>query len=176
MPMPPLGLADEVGLALMYQVGHQTRADLGDDAPHNPSTPVLEAMVNGHDRAGKRHGAGFYDYSDSGKRLWSGLAELYPHAEQPEVSDLVERFLFAQALEAARCMDQGILLAAADADVGAVMGWGFAPYTGGPLSYIDTIGIPAFVERADALAGRHGERFTPPPLLREMAKNGRRFY
>jgi len=176
MPMPPLGLADEVGLGLMVQVGRQTRQDLGDEAPHNPSTPVLEAMVNDHDRAGKRQGAGFYDYANGGRKLWPGLATLYPQGEQPGVDDLVERFLFVQALEAARCMDQGILLAAADADVGAVMGWGFAPYTGGPLSYIDTMGAAAFVERADDLAQRHGDRFSPPPLLRKMARDGRSFY
>ena len=176
MPMPPLGLADEVGLGLMYQVGQQTQADLGDAAPKNPSTAVLEALVQGNDRAGKRTGAGFYDYSADGKRLWSGLAALYPPGAQPAVTDLVERFLYTQALEAARCMDEGILLAAADADVGAVMGWGFAPYTGGPLSYIDTIGAAAFVDRADALAAQLGERFTPPPILRKMAAEGTRFY
>jgi len=176
MPMPPLGLADEVGLGLMYQVGAQTRADLGDAAPHNPSTAVLEAMVQDHDRAGKRTGAGFYEYSDKGKHLWSGLAELYPNGEQPEVTALVERFLFAQAVEAARCMDEGVLLAAADADVGAVMGWGFAPYTGGPLSYIDTMGASTFVARADELAAELGERFSPPEILRTMAAEGGRFY
>ena len=176
MPMPPLGLADEVGLGLMYQVGQQTRADLGDAAPHNPSTAVLERMVSTHDRTGKRQGAGFYDYRPDGKSLWAGLADLYPHRDQPSVDDLVERFLFAQAIEAARCMDQGILLAAADADVGAVMGWGFAPYTGGPLSYIDTLGAAAFVARANALTEKHGDRFSPPPLLRDMAASGGRFY
>ena len=176
MPMPPLALADEVGLKLMYQVGVQTQADLGDDAPNNPSTPVLEALVMKADRGGKRTGAGFYDYGDD-RRLWSGLGALYPvSAQQPTAPDLVERFLYTQALEAARCMDLGVLNAAEDADVGAVMGWGFAPYTGGPLSYIDGIGLQVFVDRADALAKAHGPRFEPPGLLRTMAAEGRSFY
>ncbi len=177
MPMPPLQLADEVGLGLMYQVGLQTKKDLGDAAPENVSQPILEELVTKHDRTGKRSGRGFYDYGDDGKRLWSGLGGLFEaKAEQPTVEDLVERYLYTQALEAARCMDQGILLAAEDADVGAVMGWGFAPWSGGPLSYIDRIGAAAFVSRSDELAAELGDRFEPPALLRTMAKDGTSFY
>ena len=177
MPMPPLQLADEVGLGLMYQVGIQTKKDLGDAAPSNASQPILEQLVMQHDRTGKRSGRGFYDYSDGGKRLWPELGTLFARkAEQPTVEDLVERYLYTQALEAARCMDQGILLAAEDADVGAVMGWGFAPWSGGPLSYIDRIGAANFVARADELAAALGDRFTPPPLLRQMAASGGSFY
>ncbi|TNE84858.1 MAG: 3-hydroxyacyl-CoA dehydrogenase [Deltaproteobacteria bacterium] len=177
MPMPPLALADEVGLALMYQVGVQTKKDLGDAAPHNPSQDVLEVLVAQQDRAGKRSKRGFYDYGEAGKALWSGLAEHFPpKAEQPTAQDLIERFLYAQCVEAARCMDAGVVRAVEDADVGAILGWGFAPYTGGPLSYIDRIGAAAFVKRADELAAAYGDRFSPPPLLREMAEEGRGFY
>ncbi|MCB9683206.1 MAG: enoyl-CoA hydratase/isomerase family protein [Alphaproteobacteria bacterium] len=177
MPMPPLGLADEVGLGLMHQVGVQTRADLGDAAPDNPGTPVLEVMVQQQQRTGKRGGKGFYDYDGKTRRLWPGLADHFPlAADQPDAATLEERFLYVQAVEAARCMDEGILLAAADADVGAVLGWGFAPWTGGPLSFIDTVGVQAFVDRADALADAYGERFRPPGLLRVMAAEGRTFY
>lgn len=177
MPMPPLGLADEVGLALMHQVGVQTAKDLGELAPDNPSQPILTRMVQEHDRAGKRSSAGFYDYGEGGKALWPGLKELFPTSEaQPTAEEIVERFLFTQALEAARCMDQGVLLAAEDADVGAILGWGFAPYTGGPLSFIDRIGAADFVSRADELAERYGDRFTPPQLLRTMAADGASFY
>ena len=69
-----------------------------------------------------------------------------------------------------------MLRATEDADVGAILGWGFAPYTGGPLSYIDGIGVADFVARADQLAGKYGERFTPPQILRDMASEGRSFY
>lgn len=177
MPMPPLGLADEVGLGLMYQVGVQTKADLGADAPINPGQPVLEKMVQGLDRAGRRGGRGFYAYEGAEKRLWSGLSEFAVEgASPPSVGEVVERFLFAQAIEAARCMDEGVLRSHEDADVGAILGWGFAPYTGGPLLMIDTAGLPSFVARADTLADAHGERFRPPELLRRMAAEGLTFY
>ena len=182
MPMPPLSLADEVGLGLMAQVGRQTRADLGDAAPHNPSTPVLDTLVFELDRTGKRSGRGFYDYAQGPdgrptKRLWTGIAEHWRPAEtQPSVDDLVERLLYCQAVEAARAMDEGVITDPGQADVGAILGWGFAPWSGGPFSYMDRIGVPAFVARADALADAHGERFRPPALLRSMAEDGRSFF
>ena len=177
MPMPPLALADDVGLALMVSVGVQTRRDLGADAPENPATPVLEALVNKHQRTGRRGAGGFYDYDGKNKSLWSGLAaEFPPAATQPRVGELIDRFLMVQALETARVMDAGIVDAPEDADLGAVLGWGFAPYTGGPLSYMETMGLAACVAKADALADRFGERFRPPVGLRAMAAEGRKYY
>jgi 3-hydroxyacyl-CoA dehydrogenase/enoyl-CoA hydratase/3-hydroxybutyryl-CoA epimerase len=182
MPMPPLSLADEVGLGLMAQVGRQTRKDLGDAAPHNPSTPVLDTLVFELDRSGKRSGRGFYDYAKGPdgkpvKSLWKGLSEHWTLAEeQPSVEDLVERLLYCQCIEAARAMDDGVISDPGQADVGAILGWGFAPWTGGPFSYMDRIGAAAFVDRADALADALGERFRPPALLRAMAAEGRSFF
>ena len=182
MPMPPLSLADEVGLGLMAQVGRQTRKDLGDAAPDNPSTPVLDKLVFELDRSGKRSGRGFYDYSKGPdgkpvKALWSGLAEHWaPAAEQPSVDDLIERLIYCQCVEAARAMDEGVITDPGQADVGAILGWGFAPWTGGPFSYMDRIGVAAFVARADAMADSLGERFRPPALLRTMAAEGRSFF
>ena len=177
MPMPPLGLADEVGLGLMHQVGIQTKKDLGDDYKHNPSTPILEKMVLEFDRSGKRSGAGFYEYKEGNKSLWTELGSHFSiHETQPRLEEVVQRYLFVQAIEAARCMEEDVLLAAADADVGAIMGWGFAPYTGGPLCYIESFGIKEFVSQADHLSQRYGERFEPPQLLRDMATEDRKFY
>lgn len=177
MPMAPLALADEVGLGLMHQVGQQTRKDLGDEAPQNESTPVLNAMVETHDRKGRRDGKGFYDYSDAGKRLWPGLAAAFPVTQADcSAKELVRRFLFVQALEAARCVDAGVIEDAGEADVGAILGWGFAPWTGGPLSWIDSIGAAAFVAEADGYAARFGERFTAPQLLRTFAAEGGSFH
>ena len=162
----------------MYQVGVQTKKDLGDAAPVNPSHPVLELLVAQAGRKGKRSGGGFYDYDEAGGRgLWSGLAEHFPRADvQPSSDDVIERYLYVQAVEAARCMDEGVVRAIPDADVGAILGWGFAPYSGGPLSFIDGVGVAAFVARADTLADTHGERFRPPGLLRTMAEEQRSFY
>jgi len=165
MPMPPLGLADAVGLGLMHQVGRQTRADLGDAAPANPSTPVLEALVETHKRTGARGKGGFYDYNpaERSKRLWRGLAGLYPPVEtQPDVPALIERFLMVQAVETARCLVAEVVQTGEDADVGAILGWGFAPYTGGPASYIRQMGVDVFVARAAELAEQFGDRFRPP--------------
>ena len=178
MPMPPLGLADEVGVGLMHSVGVATKKDLGDDYKPNPSTPVLAFLVEEHERVGRKVGKGFYDYAEDGSRsLWQGLREKYPVAEaQPDVQELIKRFLYVQSLETARCMEQGVLLAPEDADVGAIMGWGFAPFTGGPLSLIDTVGAETFAKECDALAARFGERFEIPQIIRDMAKNGGTFY
>jgi len=182
MPMPPLSLADEVGLGLMAQVGRQTRADLGDAAPDNPSTPILEKLVFELDRSGKRSGRGFYDYAkDAGgkptRRLWSGLTEHWAPADtQPAIDELTDRLLYCQCVEAARAMGEGVITDAGQADVGAILGWGFAPWSGGPFSYMDRIGIAAFVARADALADTYGERFRPPEMLRVMAAEGRSFF
>ncbi len=177
MPMAPLSLADEVGLGLMHQVGEQTRRDLGDAAPRNAATPVLEAMVVEHKRRGRRENKGFYDYGDGVKRLWPGLAEVFAVSQTVHsAKQLVRRFLFVQCLEAARCVDEGVIEDVGEADVGAILGWGFAPWTGGPLSWIDSVGVAQFVAEADEYAARYGERFEPPPLLREMAAQGRSFH
>jgi 3-hydroxyacyl-CoA dehydrogenase/enoyl-CoA hydratase/3-hydroxybutyryl-CoA epimerase len=174
MPMPPLALADEVGLALMHQVGEQTKADLGDAYQANAATPVLNQLVVEAKRIGKSGGAGFYDYpSDGDKHLWTGLNERFElAADQPKVEHLIQRFLTTQALESVRCVEQGVMIEAADIDYAAIMGWGFAPYTGGPLTMIDNEGLPEFVARCDQLAARYGERFTPPQLLRDLAQSG----
>jgi 3-hydroxyacyl-CoA dehydrogenase/enoyl-CoA hydratase/3-hydroxybutyryl-CoA epimerase len=178
MPMPPLALADEVGLSLMYQVGKQTREDLGDDAMGGPSPQVLSKIVGDLGRLGKKSGAGFYDYEDRNKRLWPGLTKQFPSSPtaSTDVEELQRRFLYTQAIETARVMEQGVLTAPEDADVGAVMGWGFAPWSGGPLSYIDGIGVQAFVAESDRLAAAYGDRFAVPDLLRTMAAEGTSFY
>lgn len=176
MPMPPLALADEVGIQLLAFVDRQTRADLGAAAPEKPSTPVVEWLVE-QGRRGRRDGGGFYDYAGRDKRLWAGLAERYPVAtEQPEVQELVDRFLSIQAIEAVRCVEEGVITDPQEVDLGAILGWGFAPWTGGPLSYIDTIGIAAFVDRARAFAAAHGPRFDPPALLETLRSEGRAFH
>lgn len=149
-----------------------------DDYKPNPSTPVLAFLVEEHGRVGRKVGMGFYEYDDQGGRaLWNGLSAQYPAAaDQPGVEELIRRFLYVQALETARCMEEGGLLAAADADVGAVMGWGFAPYTGGPLSLIDTVGAAKFAAECDTLAAAHGDRFAVPQIIRDMAAHGGSFY
>jgi 3-hydroxyacyl-CoA dehydrogenase / enoyl-CoA hydratase / 3-hydroxybutyryl-CoA epimerase len=178
MPMAPLALADEVALDLIYKIGKQTQKDLGDAYRPSALEPMIEKLVIELGRVGKKSGKGFYDYpADGKKRLWPGLAELVPRAaEQPEPEELRCRFLYAQAIETARCFEERVVTDPADADIGAILGWGFAPWTGGPLSLIDTIGVAEFVRDCDRLAQKYGERFTPNALLRRMAERGESFY
>jgi 3-hydroxyacyl-CoA dehydrogenase / enoyl-CoA hydratase / 3-hydroxybutyryl-CoA epimerase len=182
MPVGPLSLQDEVAIDLGYKIIKQTQADLGDDAFKGPTAPILIAMIEKYDRKGRKNGKGFYDYSADGKkRLWPELDQfalngVLPEDEQPTPAYIKERILYAQSIEAARCMAEGIVQDPREADVGSILGWGFAPYTGGALSYIDTIGAADFVKRADELAKTSGEPYAVPDLLREMAKNGETFY
>jgi 3-hydroxyacyl-CoA dehydrogenase/enoyl-CoA hydratase/3-hydroxybutyryl-CoA epimerase len=129
-------------------------------------------------RIGKKAGQGFYDYPEGGKKsLWSGLAAQFAvAATQPAVDTLVQRLLHIQALESARCLEEGVLTTARDADVGSLLGWGFPPFRGGTLSHIHSTGLVAFVAQCDALAALHGARFAPSPRLRSMAARGESFY
>ncbi|MFV2093313.1 MAG: 3-hydroxyacyl-CoA dehydrogenase, partial [Hyphomicrobiales bacterium] len=140
----------------------------------------LAAMVNTHGRLGRKNAKGFYDYPKGAKKhLWPGLAELLPRPKAPESFDnehLMNRFLTIQALETARCFEEKVLTDVRDGDVGAILGFGFAPFSGGPLSYIDMIGTKAFVDRCREFAAEHGERFAASPLLEDMASRGETFY
>jgi 3-hydroxyacyl-CoA dehydrogenase/enoyl-CoA hydratase/3-hydroxybutyryl-CoA epimerase len=174
----PLAVTDEVTLELANKIGKETAAALGREYPGNLSEEVLHKMVDDLDRKGKRFGKGFYDYpADAKKHLWDGLAGHFPVAdEQPEVSELKKRFLTIQALETARCFEEGVLTHPEDADIGSIFGWGFPPYTGGTLSYIDTVGIREFVADCDRMAATYGERFEVSDWLRARAENGQDFY
>jgi 3-hydroxyacyl-CoA dehydrogenase/enoyl-CoA hydratase/3-hydroxybutyryl-CoA epimerase len=178
MPVGPLAVTDEVTLELAYKIGKETAAALGRDYPADLSQEVVQKMVEELDRKGKRFGKGFYDYpKDAKKHLWPGLAEHFPAAdEQPDVGELKRRLLTIQALETARCFEEGVLTHAEDADIGSIFGWGFPPYTGGTLSYIDTIGIREFVTECDRMAAAYGERFKASDWLRARAQDGQDFY
>src|SRR5262249_9188703 len=127
-------------------------------------------------RVGRKAGKGFYDWGDPGRSLWPGLAELFPvAATQPTQRELVDRLLFAQANEAARCLEEGVLRSVPDANVGSILGWGFAPFHGGALQFINAMGTGRFVERARELARAHGARFEPARVAVGLAESGGRF-
>ena len=178
MPVGPLAVSDEVSLELGWKVGIATAEALGIDYPSNPAEEVTLKMVKDLDRLGKKSGKGFYDYPAGGKKhLWPGLAEHFPlAAEQPTVEQVKERLLHRQALETARCIEEGVLKHAADGDIGSIFGIGFPAWTGGALSYIDTIGIQQFVAECDELAAKYGERFAVSDWLRARAADGEAFY
>ncbi|HUG97555.1 MAG TPA: 3-hydroxyacyl-CoA dehydrogenase NAD-binding domain-containing protein [Gammaproteobacteria bacterium] len=168
MPVGPLAVSDEVTLDLSYKIMKQTRKDLGDDYREHPADAVIVRFHDELKRLGKRYGAGFYEYPEGGrKRLWPGLAEVYPPAaEQPDVEEVKERLLNIMALETARCIEEGVVTDPADADVGSIFGWGFPPWTGGTASYIDTIGMATFLADCDRMADAFGEHYRPSAWLR----------
>jgi len=182
MPRGPLELADDVALDLAYKVREQTKKDLGDKYEAGPADTLIETMVAKLGRYGRKNGKGFYDYPADGgkKRLWPGLKDIVKYkvtSSTPElVDELKKRFLYRQAIEAARCFEENVVTDPREADVGAILGWGFAPYTGGPLSVIDTVGTKKFVEECDRFAQKYGKRFLPGKLLRDMAEKGDTFY
>ena len=175
MPIGPLAVADETTLKLGLDIMTATKQQLGDAYKPSGTEEFYELMVNKLKRAGKRFGAGFYDYPEGGKKkLWEGIVDHYPLLEnQPSLEEVKERLLYIQLIATSNCYADGVLQDPQSADLGAIFGWGFAPWTGGPLSYIDTIGTEAFVRTAESLAQKHGDRFNPPTMFRELAaKNG----
>ena len=179
MPMPPLALQDEVSLSLSLHIGEQTRKDLaaeGKTVPDHPAHAVLMNIGATHGRVGKKSGKGFYDYQGKEKTLWPELTRLYPpQAAQPSQQELIDRLMFIQANEAARCYEEKVVRSVADTNVGAIFGWGFAPHQGGALQFINAMGAERFVARSRELAKRHGTRFEPAAIVVKMAQEGTRF-
>jgi len=173
MPMPPLALQDEVSLTLALHVADQTRKDLAAEGRayvEHPGEAVLRQMCE-LGRIGRKANLGFYDWTDAGRSLWPGLAELFPvAARQPTQRELIDRLLFVQANEAARCVEEGVLRSVADANVGSIFGWGFAPFHGGALQFINAMGARRFVARARELADAHGARFEPAHVVVNLAE------
>ena len=179
MPVGPLAVGDEVAIDLSYKVKKQTMADLGDGYVATPADGVIDKMVDELGRFGRKNAKGFYVYPEDGskKYLWPDIARHWPAAaDQPDVDEVKKRLIYRQIVECARCFEEQVLTTPEDGDLGAIFGWGFAPFTGGPFSHLDTVGIADFVTEADRLADAYGERFRPPQLLRDMASEGRTFY
>ena len=180
MPVGPLALNDEIALDLAWRIVQATKADLGPAAIDPAQEALLDRMVNGLGRLGRKNGKGFYEYPEKGsKHLWPGLVDLAATRLDPDTLDvatLKHRFLVVQAIEAAGTIEQDIVTDVREADVGSILGFGFAPFTGGALSFIDGMGTEAFVALCDDLTRRHGERFAPGALLRQMAARHETFY
>ncbi len=177
-PVGPIQLTDETSIDLGAKIARATKAAMGDAYPESPSDDLIFWMEE-QGRLGRKANAGFFDYDEKGKRVeyWKGLQDKYPlAAEQPDLIEVQERLMFTQVLEAVRALEEGVLEDIREGDVGAILGWGFAPWSGGPLSWLDIIGTPYAAERCDQLAEAYGERFACPPLLREMAEKGQSFY
>jgi 3-hydroxyacyl-CoA dehydrogenase/enoyl-CoA hydratase/3-hydroxybutyryl-CoA epimerase len=179
MPMGPLEVMDSVGVDTALKITRETRKELGASGT-DAAEQLLAWLVEKSNRPGRKTGRGFYDYDAKGKRsrLWPDLVASRSGAwrTDADVEEMKARFLTIQALEAARCFEEQVITDPRDADVGAILGWGFAPFTGGPVSLIDTLGAAAFVARCETFTAKFGERFRPNRLLRDMAERNETFY
>jgi 3-hydroxyacyl-CoA dehydrogenase / enoyl-CoA hydratase / 3-hydroxybutyryl-CoA epimerase len=182
MPVGPLSLSDEVALDLGLKIMKATEHDLGANAINQDHKKLMIEMVEKQGRFGRKNAKGFYDYPEKGKgqkSLWPGLSELQPKHLDPDtldVEELKQRVLVVQAVEAARTVEDHVITDVREADVGSILGFGFAPFTGGTLSYIDFMGTKKFVELCHKFEAKYGPRFTPPKLLEDMAAKGETFY
>jgi 3-hydroxyacyl-CoA dehydrogenase/enoyl-CoA hydratase/3-hydroxybutyryl-CoA epimerase len=180
MPVGPLALNDETAIDLSHKILHQTIRDLGEKAVDPRHVKLVDTMVEAHGRLGRKNSKGFYDYPDkpAKKHLWPDLKTLYPQqdADRIDVQELKDRFHATIALEAARCVAEGVVTDIREADVGSILGFGFAPFTGGAISYIDGMGTTAFVAMCKKLAKKYGAQFKPNKLLTDMAKTDEKFY
>ncbi|ESY47905.1 3-hydroxyacyl-CoA dehydrogenase NAD-binding domain-containing protein [Mesorhizobium sp. RSR380A] len=180
MPVGPLALTDETAIDLAQKIMKQTVRDLGDKSVDPRQMALINTLVDTHGRFGRKNGKGFYDYpaKPAKKKLWPGLKDLYPQlkAEKVDYEELQQRLLVTIALEAARVMEEGIVTDPREADVGSILAFGFAPFTGGALSYIDGIGAREFVRIAKGLQKKYGAEFKAPKLLLDLAEKGETFY
>lgn len=178
MPVGPLQLVDETSIDLGVKIAKATKAAMGDSYPDGAVDTVLFTLADAG-RLGRKAKAGFYAYDAAGKRegLWPGLAQHWPVAPlQPDLVTIQHRLLMIQTLEAVRALEEGVLTDIREGDVGAILGWGFAPWSGGPFSWLDMIGAGKAVEICEGLAASFGPRFAVPALLVQVADSGAGFY
>jgi 3-hydroxyacyl-CoA dehydrogenase/enoyl-CoA hydratase/3-hydroxybutyryl-CoA epimerase len=177
-PVGPLQLVDETSIDLGAKIARATKAAMGNAYPDGAVDDVI-FMMEDKGRLGRKAKAGFFDYDEKGKRLgyWTGIGDAFERAEtQPDLTEVQHRLMFSQVLEAVRALEEGVLMDIREGDVGAILGWGFAPWSGGPLSWLDILGSEYAAARCDELQAAYGDRFACPPLLREMAEKGQSFY
>ncbi len=177
-PVGPLQLNDETSIDLGVKIAKATKAALGEAYDAGAADEVLFWLYD-QGRMGRKSKAGYYEYDEKGKRtgIWQGLRDKYLKPDdQPDLTEVQHRLMMAQVLEAVRALEDGVLMDIREGDVGAILGWGFAPWSGGPFSWLDIIGAGRAVEICEGLAAPHGPRFEPPRLLREIAAKGETFY
>jgi 3-hydroxyacyl-CoA dehydrogenase / enoyl-CoA hydratase / 3-hydroxybutyryl-CoA epimerase len=192
-PVGPLQISDELNMELMAKIRKATAdaaAREGRALPEDRAGEVIAAMIEAG-RPSRVKGAGFYEYDELGRRagLWKDLGTLFPVAEdQIPFADMKDRMLFIEALETAKCFEEGVITSAAAANIGSIMGIGFPASTGGAAQFmtgyqamddrgrpVGEVGLGAFLARADELADTYGERFRPTAYLRELQAKGESF-
>jgi 3-hydroxyacyl-CoA dehydrogenase/enoyl-CoA hydratase/3-hydroxybutyryl-CoA epimerase len=170
-PAPPLQLSDELNMELMNKIVAANRKGAEEAGkvyiPH-PADAVIEKMIEAG-RPSRLSGAGFYEYVDGSRtQIWPGLRELFKSGSStPPLQDMIDRMLFAEALETQKCFDEGVIETTADANIGSILGIGYPAWTGGAAQFITGYpgGKAGFVARAQELAAKYGDRFNPPASL-----------
>ena len=180
LPVGPLAVIDEINIGLAAHIREQMRKDLtekGEKWPEGPWDKVIDFMTEEAKRLGRANGGGFYEYPETGKKyLWPELKKHFPVSESPLTQEeMIDRIRFAQAVETIRCYEEGVLTSVADANIGSIFGWGFAPFKGGTLQFVNDYGVKEFLVRTKELAELYGDRFSPPKLLVDMADQGKSF-
>ena len=173
MPVGPLAVHDEVSLTLSVHIFESDPSEKKDFEKRTYA--LVKNLVENHQRTGKKDGAGFYDYPKGGqKKLWAGLKEIFPPKPGAIAEEEVKkRLLHRQVLESYRCLDEGVLRSTTDGDIGSILGWGFPIFTGGALSYIDYVGMDAFIRDCDQFKAQYGAHWEVPQSLRDLAKAGK---
>ena len=178
MPLGPLQLNDETSIDLGVKIAKATKEAMGEAYDNDEADEVLFWLFD-QGRLGRKSAAGFYEYDARGKRvgIWQGLRDQYTKdGANLDLLEVQHRLMFAQTLEAVRALEEGVLMDVREGDVGAILGWGFAPWTGGPLSWFDMLGASYAAARCDDLEASYGPRFKAPDLLLKMAEEGDGFY
>ena len=173
-PVGPLAVVDEINIGLAAHIRDQNREEISGKEKKLSKGKwdiVIDFMIKDVKRLGRSDGGGFYEYPESGKKyLWPELKTYFPLSKKPLSQDeMIDRFCFIQCIETIRCFEEGVLNSVADANIGSIFGWGFAPFKGGTLQFVNDYGLKKFVQRAKELKEHYGNRFSPPKLLLDMA-------
>jgi len=179
-PVGPLAVVDEINIGLAAHIREQNRKELSEKNEKLPKgnwDRVIDFMTEDAKRLGRANGGGFYEYPDNGRKyLWPELKTYFPLSKNPlSQEEIIDRLQFIQAVETIRCYEEGVLNSVAEANIGSIFGWGFAPFKGGTLQFVNDYGIKQFIERTKELAEKYGDRFLPPQLLLDMEVKGETF-
>ncbi len=178
MPLGPLQLIDETSLELAVHIAKASSKALGEKYIENDANRVVFKLA-GIGRLGRKSGAGFYDYNAQGRRigLWKGISDHFPpELNQPDIATVKNRLLLIQVVEALKSFEEGVLEDIREGDVGAIFGWGFAPWSGGPFSWVDNHGLDKTITLCHSLKDEFGSRFNAPAILQKMQQNNQSFY
>lgn len=177
MPIGPLAIHDETSQQLTRNI-FEAWDNLGLQSPIGDTsitTEVICNLIDNHNRGGRHHGGGFYEYpSDAGKTIWPPLLELYynPDLDTPD-ADIKDRLLFRPVIEALTCLQNNVLRSSADGNIGSIMGIGAPTWTGGYLQFVNTYGLEKFITRCDELSEKYGERLKAPQIVKDYLASGK---